>query len=507
MASDAVGLERISRVVGYKISKGDFRNSTPNLPQRIAILGEANTANQATLDTNPRQITSAQEAGQRYGYGSPIYQIMRILRPLSGGGIGGIPTVVYPQDEAVGATAAARTVTPTGTATGNATHTLFVAGRSGLDGSFYDFVVEEGDTPADISAKITDAVNAVLGSPVIAATNAAPDNSELTCKWAGLTSEDLTVTVDTNDKAVGITYAVASSATGAGTPSIAGALAAFGDEWNTIVINSYGAVTAVMSALEAFNGIPDPVSPTGRFNGIIMKPFIALTGSLVDDPTSITDGRKEDVTIAICPAPNSDGFAFEAAANMALLFGRISQDTPHLDVAGRLYPDMPTPTSIGSMASYENRDAFVKKGSSTVSLTAGRYKVEDFVTTYHPDGEVPPQFRYSRNLMLDFNVRYGYFILEQSNVVDHAIANNDDVVSASRVVKPKSWTQILNKYAEDLANRALIVDVPFMQDSIEVNISTTNPDRLETFFRYKRSGFARISSTTAEAGFNFGNIE
>jgi hypothetical protein len=45
-----------------------------------------------------------------------------------------------------------------------------------------------------------------------------------------------------------------------------------------------------------------------------------------------------------------------------------------------------------------------------------------------------------------------------------------------------------------------------MKDSIEVAISTTNPDRLETFFRYKRSGVARISSTVAEAGFNFGTL-
>ncbi len=90
MASDAVGSERISRIVGYKIVKGDFAQVTPNLPQRIAILAEANTAEQATLDTAEKEITSAQQAGNLYGFGSPIYHIMRILRPLAGGGIGGL---------------------------------------------------------------------------------------------------------------------------------------------------------------------------------------------------------------------------------------------------------------------------------------------------------------------------------------------------------------------------------------------------------------------------------
>jgi phage tail sheath gpL-like len=176
-----------------------------------------------------------------------------------------------------------------------------------------------------------------------------------------------------------------------------------------------------------------------------------------------------------------------------------------LDVAGQDYPDMPTPTAIGSMESYDNRDAFVKKGCSTVDLVAGKYKVQDFVTTYHPIGEIPPQFRYCRSLIQEYNVRYGYWLRELVNVVDHAIANDNDVVTASKVIKPKTWKQVLNSYADNLATRSLISDPDFMKASLVVNVSTTNPDRLETFFRYKRSSFVRIASTTAEAGFNFGN--
>ena len=82
--SNAVGTERISKVVGYKIKKGDSRESTPNLPQRVVIIGEANTANQPSLDTTQKDITTTQKAGQLYGFGSPIYQVMRILRPVTG---------------------------------------------------------------------------------------------------------------------------------------------------------------------------------------------------------------------------------------------------------------------------------------------------------------------------------------------------------------------------------------------------------------------------------------
>lgn len=504
MASDAVGSERVSRVVGYKIAKGDFRSSSPNLPQRIVLLGEANTANQGTLDTDPFQITSAQQAGQRYGYGSPLHLQARILLPKGGGGIGGIPVIAIPQTEAVGATAKILEVSATGTATKNGTHTLVVAGREGYDGNFYNIPVVIGDSTDEISTKITDAINNMLACPFTAID--ADYNSQLTSKWKGATADKLFVTVNTNGDDLGLTYTVDEVSSAAGQPSIADALDAIGNDWVTIIENPYES-TQIMQALEIFNGIPDPVNPTGRFVGIVMKPFIAITGNTDEDPSAITDARANDVTIAIAPAPLSAGLPMEAAANMVVLFAVISQNNPHLDVAGQPYPDMPAPVSIGAMADYNNRDLFVKRGCSTVTLETGRYIVQDFVTTYHPTGEEPPQYRYPRNLMLDFNVRYGYLLLEQINVVDHAIAADEDTVTASKVIKPKMWIQILNSYAKDLAKRGLIVQVGFMADSIKVGLSTSNPDRLETEFSYKRSGFARISATTATAGFNFGTLE
>ena len=58
----------------------------------------------------------------------------------------------------------------------------------------------------------------------------------------------------------------------------------------------------------------------------------------------------------------------------------------------------------------------------------------------------------------------------------------------------------------DLAQKALITDPTFSEASTQVEINSTNPDRLDDFFRYKRSGYARILSTTAEAGFQLGNV-
>lgn len=504
MASNAVGSERVSRIVGYVITTGDPRVVSPNLPQRIAVLAEANEANQATLSTTGKQITSAKQAGALYGYGSPIYNIMRILKPLYGDGVGGIPIIVYPQAKAVSAAAKVIDITPTGTATANGTHYLVIAGRDNIDGVFYSINILKGDTPVEISAKIEDAINNVLAAPVTAISTAT--KATATAKWNGLTSNDLSITVDTGDDDLGIAYVSATVTAGSGTPSIAGALAQFGNEWNTVVVNSYGTVSAVLDSLEAFNGRPDPEIPTGRFVGILMKPFIAITGSVAEDPSAITDARENEVTVAIAPAPLSKGFPMEAAANMSVLYCVVAQNNPEQDVNNKSYPDMPTPISIGVMSSYDSRDEIVKKGCSTVDLVAGAYVVQDFVTTYHPQGEEPPQFRYVRNLNIDFNVRYTYYLNEQIYVIDHVIANDDDIVNVLKFVRPKDWRSQLNTVADSLTKRGLTVDSQFMKDSLLVTLSSSNPDRLDTKFRYKRSGIARISSTTAEANFNFGNV-
>jgi len=117
--STAVGSDRISKVVGYQITKGNFQTSSPNLPQRIVVLGPMNHANQSTPVT-PTQVISAAQAGTLYGFGSPIHSMMRILRNPLNDLTGGIPTIVIPQVEAVGATPTAIVVHATGTATGNA---------------------------------------------------------------------------------------------------------------------------------------------------------------------------------------------------------------------------------------------------------------------------------------------------------------------------------------------------------------------------------------------------
>lgn len=502
--STAVGSERLSRISGYKIKKGFFTNETQNLPQIIAVFGEANTANQSGLTVTKKEVTSANEAAELYGYGSPIHSQMRILRPLSGDGVGGIPTIVFPQITDVGATATERKWTVTGTATSNSTHTVVVNGRSSLDFQSYNYNVVTGDTPTIIAGKIKDAINGVLSAPCVA--TSALGVVTITSKWKGATSSELNIVIDFGLNSAGLSYSETTSTNGAGSVDLSGSFAQFGDDWYTCVTNPYG--VAQLANFEAFNGVPDDTNPTGRYAGINFKPFMAYFGSVLsdkDDIATITNNasRVNQVTNVLCPAPLSKGFTYEAVANVLTLFARIMQDSPHLDVNNKSYPDMPIPTdgNIGDMSDYNNRDFLIKKGSSTVFLANGAYTIQDLVTTYHPEGEVPLQFNYARNLNLDWNVKDSYTTLERIRLRDKTLVQDNQIVGVAGVIKPREWKAILFDLFADLAEKALINNPQFSKDSLLVQISTTNPNRFETFFRYKRTGIARIESTDVEAGF------
>jgi len=501
--STAISPDRVARATGYEVKAGNFALSSPNLPIRIAILGPANSTNQSGLDVAPKIVFSSKEAGDTYGYGSVIHSVMRILRPLSGDGVGGIPTVCYAQADPVGATASTQTITVTASSiTKSVTRKIYINGRDNVDGQFYDFSVAVGDTPTTIAQKIADAINNVKSSPVIATVLAGVVT--LTTKFKGSVAKELTskvvFTVDAGD-----TYALSAVTAGTGTHSITDSLALFGDEWNNIVVNCYDD-SSILNQIELFNGnINDK---TGRYSANLFKPAIYLFGSKKStyaDIIALTSGRINEMTNAVCPAPLSEGFTYEAAANMAYLFGVQMQTNPSGTISGKTYPDMPVPLDgvIGDMSDYNSRDNMIKNGSSIVTLNGGKYQVENFVTTYHPADEVVPQFQFCRTLFIDYNVHYGRKLLEIANVQDRTLVGSDQVVTTSGTIKPKGWKSILIGYADDLSQRALITDPAFMKESIIVEVSATNPNRLETFFRYKRSGTANVLSTTAEAGFSF----
>ena len=502
--STAVGSERLSRTTGYKIGKLFPSNETENLPHRIAIIGQSNTLNESLISLDAKEVISADEAGKLYGYGSPIHSVMRILRPSGSAGVGGIPTIVIPQKALSGATDTTKTFTVTGTATSNGTHIAKVAGRETLDFQSYSFSVSKGDTPTQIAVKIADSVNGVLGCPYTALATA--ETVVFTTKFKGVISKDIDISFVTDNNNTGVTYAQTATTEGAGLADFTELKDKFGQEWYTIVLNTYG--QNAMSLLQDINGINYLNSPTGLYNPLVFKPFLAFLGSKKEDRADLLslankNNGEENLTNVITVAPLTPAMDYEIAANVVTLFSRTAQDTPELDVNAMSYPDLPSPSNgvIGEMKDYNVRDVLVKGGVSTVTLEKGVYKIQDLVTTYHAEGENPFQFSYPRNINIDWNIKFAYSKLEQNNLRDKVIVKDNSYTDSRNAIKPKQWKAIVMGYFDSLNNRALINDPDFSKESLQVEIDAVNPNRFNTFFRYKRTGIARITSTDVEAGF------
>ena len=559
----------VSRTQAYAIEQGTPVNNSVNSPQRIAVLAEMNRANQSTPLT-PHQATSRQAEAALFGWGSPMDICLRILLANTQ-----VAVWVYPQAEAAGATVSSKSITATGTATGNNTHTILIGGRGYLEGGKYDFSVVTGDTPATLNTKIRDVVNAVLGCPMSAAygPNAIATTSlgatgsggtgyavndtftvstgttlatghvtaisggggtgpvttftidtggvgysvassvatvatsgggsgmtvnvltvtvayvALSSVWYGLTAEGISINILTNGNAVGMSYAVNTLTAGTGTPSVASAITSFGTDWNTIVLNSYGILSTGTNALcDAGNGNAN--TKTARFDPLVMEPAIYIVGSVTDATTTsadtaITDALKNEMTLAVAPAPDGLGLPMEAAANMVLNFANVSDTSPNTDVQAIPYIDMPGPLA-GSFPtqsySYTLRNALVKMGMSTVIYKDGQYFPQDFVTTYHPTGETNPAFMYPRDIMIDLNIRYKFTNLQNAVILNKQIAADADVVSAANVVKPKDVKAALIGLANDLVDQGFITNAAFMIASITVVINPANKNRFDIAF-------------------------
>lgn len=500
--STAIGNERRERISGISIRKGNYDYNTGNLPQIIAVFGEANTANQGSLSLVPYEFTNSNEVGVRYGFGSPLHQIARILRPKSGDGVGGIYTIVIPQATSGSATATSVVIGASGTANANVTHSLIVNGRNGIDSQKYSYNIAIGDTLLQVHQKMVDAVNAVLGAPITGAATGV--SATFITKWKGLTSAEIDIDFDVNGNNAGITYAIVNRTNGAGDVSLTSSFEHFGETWYTCVINPYA---SKLAEFEAFNGVPGD-NATGRYSAQVFKPFHAFFGSKLagkDALALITNNasRVEQVTNVLCPAPNSKGFSWEAAANVVYRVARIAQDNPHQDVNNVSYPDMPIPldSSIGEMADYNVRDFLVKKGCSTVILENGTYKIQSLVTTYHPESDADLVFSYVRDNILYWNIKDSYITLEKLYLRDKTTVRDNQIVTVQNCIKPKEWKATVSALFDEEAQKAIISDPQFSKDSLQVEVSTVNPNRFETFFKVKITSVARIQSTTFEVNY------
>ncbi len=489
--STAIPPSAVARVVGIDTQFKDLRKGNVLfLGQRIVLLGQGNTASTYSLDK--LQITSALEAANIYGFGSPVHLAARQLLPINGDGIKTIPLTVLPLEDDGSGVESTGDITPSGAPTVAASYIVRV---NNIDSEA--FVIAVGDVLADVTSAMTAAINAVLEMPIIAVDGAT--QVDFTSKWKGTSANDIIVEV-VGSTTAGNVFTITQPVGGLVNPDIDSALAQIGNVWETMLLNCLDIVdTTTLDKLSTFG--------EGRWGPLVRKPLVAFTGNTattVTNATAVSDARKTDRVNSQLVAPASNDFPFVVAARQLARIALVANENPAVDYGSRKASGL-VPGPDGSQWDYATRDSAVKKGSSTIEVKDSVVNVSDVITFYHPDGDPIPPWRYVVDVVRLQTVLFNLDLIFATTEWDGAPLISDlDVTTNPAAKQPRMAVAEIAAMLDSLGNNAIISNVAEAKENIIAVISAQNPKRLDISMTIQLSGNANIISINNNFGFLFG---
>jgi len=490
MISSAVDASAVARVVGIKTQFKDLRGgNVAYLPQRIMVVGQGSTA--STYPTTKKQVFSAGEVAETYGYGSPLHLAVSRLLPVNGDGVGTIPVTVYPLVDDGSGVESTGSVTPTGTVTNAGTFQL------SINGEIANFNVKVGDTVADICAAIAAASGGNLSLPMTASDQST--SVDFTSKWKGASANGCYISV-TGGADTGITIGISQPTGGAVNPDVDSALTQIGEIWETLVLNCMD--IADTATLDKFKGFGD-----GLWIPVVARPFIVFTGTTeadVNAAITVSSARSSDRINAQLVAPGSENLPFVVAARQLARIAVLANNNPPVDYGGQQATGL-NPGIDSQQWSYSQRDTAVKGGSSTVEIVDGIVNLSDVVTFYAPTNEAVPAYRYVVDIIklqqIIFNTS---LIFKRQDWNGAPLIPDGQPTTNPSAKKPKAAVAELAGMIDSLGLNAIIADSEGAKKTIVAAISENNPKRLDTSYTVQLSGNSNIISVDLNFGFFFG---
>jgi phage tail sheath gpL-like len=463
-------------------------------PQRIAVFAQGNTA--STYDTTKKQVFSADEAGDTYGYGSPMHLAVWQLLPPNGDGVGIIPVTCYPMEDSGTGTVSAGTITPSGSPTALRS---FVVRINNIDSQ--GFNVTTTDTVATIITSMTAAINAIPEMPVTATDGATVLNLE--SKWKGVSANAIVVEVVVTTKGGGLAgnvFTIVQPTGGTNNPTVDAGIAQIGDVWESLILNCLD--SADTTAMDAFNnwaiGRRDPLVQQDAFA------FVGDTQASVTSAITVTDARKTDQTNVQLVNPGSDDLPFVVAARQLAWIARVANSVPSMDYAGPATGL--TPGTDAEAWDDAERETAVLGGCSTVKIIDGVVNIDDVVTMYHPTGVSNPPYRFVKDGIKNMQKSYGVKqIFNRADWRAAALIPDDQVTTEKTAKKPKMAKAEIATMLDGLGRAAIISDPETAKKTIVAQISSTNPNRIDVSWTDQNSGNTNQKALTNKWGFYFGS--
>lgn len=445
-------------------------------PVRSLLIGQKVAAGSAAVNT-PYLVSTTAQAMALFGRGSMLAQMHEIYRQSD---LTGEVWCMAAADVVAGV-AATGTITVTGSATQDGTMNLYVGARK------IQVAVATGVLQNTIAANIAAAINAVLDLEVTA--TVAVNVVTLTCKWKGLTGNDITVLDSFRGAAGGESLPSGVSLVYSGSGLLAGGttnpvltpiITAMGDDAYDFVIHPY----TDSASLDAFNVEFGDASGRWSWNRQVYGHcYTALRGTVSTLTTA--GGLRNDPhqTIAAidadCPHPNWEYAAAYGARNAVFIAADPARPTQTGELTGLLAP------RAGKKFIWTERNSLLSFGIATSMVNSGVIQVERAITTYQKNsfGQADPSYLDSETLhTAAYVLRYLKSAIT-SKYPRHKLANDGTRFGAGNaIVTPLVLRgELLGAY-DELADLGIVENREAFNQYLIVERDALNPSRVNVLF-------------------------
>lgn len=484
-----------------------FGISPLNVPAKVIACATYDPLILTVVDEVPLEVFSAEDAGDRTGFGFPLH---RLVKKVFEGNNGVGRVFILPQTET--GTESDGEIAWTGTTTAAGV----VALRIGNE--LINIDIPTGSTIEELSDLVVSAVNALTDTPVIAAKTATTFETTFTSKAKGLEQDNITITlsaVEGEELPAGMAGIITPMANGAGTPDIQAALDGLGtdDEANqdrfTNFIHGYGLDTATIDKVGAYVGLGNTF--TGLYKKTIPVAFTSLNCDT--DPGDaaltalqvITDARLLDRANGIFGAPDEDDIPTEIAALTTGFISAAQQENP-----GQHYSDIIL-TGVGGRSisanrwtkNLDTRDVAVKSGISPSVVKSGVQLLIQNVQTFYRPANVPTTsngYKSFRSITLLNNIK-----VKMREVFETAKWQGINIVAdASKVTDPAGKLTAkdvlavqteLNNLSDFYESKGWIFDAAFPKANSTVVIRALS-NGFDVVYKFKLSGEGQVINIT-----------
>lgn len=451
-----------------EFDNSDAVSGTPAKPSKILVIGQQLASGSATALTL-NEITSDSQPGGYYGKGSMLSGMLDALRNVN----------TYTETWALGV--------PELTAGAVASSDLVLAGAATEAGTLYLMIagaevqvaVTSQMTAAQLAAAVVVAVNADLTLPVTAAVKeGATSTVTLTCKWKGLTGNDLDVRMNyyTGYKTpAGLAVTTNAFTGGSGTPDMTAVLAAIPDEWYTYIVMPYND-TASMNTLR--DELVERWGPLKMIEGIA---FTAFRGTHAQ--TGSFGNARNDYLYSCMSTNKSPNAPWQFAATYAGTAAYYLDIDPARPLQ-TLVLDGLLPPAKEDRWSMTERNLLLHDGMATYYIDASdQCCIEREVSMYRVNsfGDSDPSYLDITTPATLGYLRYSIKTRVSQRYPRHKLANDDvlDVVDPSQpIVTPKLMRQLLLDLALEWERDGLIEDFDTYKDTLNVYRDTSDRNRL-----------------------------